>query len=56
MNEDQKPTTGTISTVKKYFGLKDGQTMTEFAKEYKELTDEDKAQLAGGILDGTETY
>lgn len=34
-----------VGAVKKYFGLKFDQTLSEFAKEYRELTPEDVAEL-----------
>lgn len=40
----------------KYFEKKQGQTLTEFAAEIKELTTDDKVQLLGGIRDETFDY
>lgn len=34
-----------MSAVRDYFGQKAGQTSIEFAKEYKQLTPEDKLEL-----------
>lgn len=51
-DKDRSP----LKLIKEFFGLKDGQKMTEFANEYKTLTDEDKEQLADGIEDGTLSY
>ena len=35
-----------VSAVLKYFGRKEGQSLTEFASELKSLTDSDRAELA----------
>ncbi len=45
-----------LKPIKEFFGLKDGQRMTEFANEYRELTDGDKTQLAEGIENSTLDY
>jgi hypothetical protein len=42
----------TLKETMAYFGISIGQ----FGKEWKELTDEDKAQIKAGIGDGTFTY
>ena len=34
-----------VGAVKKYFGLLPGQTLGDFAKEYRELTEEDINEL-----------
>ena len=44
------------SVLKKFFGLKDGQTLSDFAGELKQLTDEDKEQLVQGITDESFSY
>ena len=44
------------TTLKKYFGFKEGDTLKEFLVELKELSTEEKQQLAEGILNGTLTY
>lgn len=45
---------GTILTrIKEFFGYK---TLAEFAKDWKLLSDEDKAQIKSGIEDGSLTY
>lgn len=54
MAEDKKP--GAAVVLKKYFELLPGQKMIDFMEELKQLTPEDKAQLAAGIEDGTLTY
>lgn len=40
----EKAVTGAV-ILKKYFGLKDGQKLQEFAAEIRELTPEDKEEL-----------
>lgn len=35
-----------VSAVLKYFGRKEGQSLTEFASELKSLTDMDRKELA----------
>jgi hypothetical protein len=50
-----------VGLAMKYFGKKtmpDGnqQTLVQFRDEWNELPDEWKAQIAQGLLDGTETY
>lgn len=45
-----------IAALKKFFGTRDGQSLSEFAAEVKELTDEDFEQLRDGINDGSLTY
>lgn len=37
---------GFVSFCKEYFGLKEGQTLTQFAQELKALTPKDKADLS----------
>lgn len=54
MAEDKKPSN--LKIIKEFFGFKEGQTMTQFGNEYKELSDEDKEQLARGIEDETLDY
>lgn len=53
-----EPTTrvGNVSIVKKFFGLKENQTMTQFAAEWKELSDKDKTELTEGIENESLTY
>lgn len=43
---------GTLKDVRDYFGM----TSTDFAKEWRQLTDADKEQIKAGIWNGTETY
>lgn len=46
-----------IGGVMKFFGRKPGQSLSDFKKEeWDKLTDQDKADLAQGIGDGTFTY
>jgi len=45
-----------ISALKKFFGTKDGQSLSDFAAEVKELDDEAFFQLRDGINDGSLTY
>ena len=45
-----------ISALKKFFGTKDGQSLSDFAAEVKELDDESFFQLRDGINDGSLTY
>lgn len=45
-----------VSVLKKYFGLKDGESLKDFAGETKQLTDQDFDQLKTGIEDGSFTY
>lgn len=42
--------------LKEFFGKREGQTLTEFVVEMRQLTDEDKQQLADGIRNGSLTY
>ena len=53
--EQSTPRVG-VAALKKFFGLKDGQTLAEFAVESKQLTDDDFAQLRDGITNGSLTY
>lgn len=53
---DDTPKKGKVKVLKEYFGLKEGQKLTDFAAELKELTDEEKVQLTEGIEDGSLTY
>ncbi len=48
--------TKTPAVLKKFFGLREGDKLIDFAKELKDLTDEDRIQLTSGILDGSFTY
>lgn len=45
-----------VAVLKKFFELKNGQTLQEFAAETKELDDKSFEQLRDGIEDGTLTY
>ncbi len=53
-NPQKKLSTAMI--FKTFFGVKKGQTLQEFAKELKALTDQDRQEMAQGIEDGTLTY
>lgn len=50
------PADSRVAKALKYFGKKDGQSLSDFAIEWKQLTDADKDQLVQGINDGTLTY
>jgi hypothetical protein len=57
MTEQQKPARiRIIGPLKKFMGLKEGQTLVEFGDELKELTDQDCEDLAKGLEDGTLNY
>lgn len=43
---------GILNQVREFFGM----TMPEMNKEWRALSDEDKAQIKAGIEDGTLTY
>lgn len=43
-------------TLKEYFGMKPGQQLSDFAVELRDLSEEDKIQLADGIENGTLDY
>lgn len=53
-----KSTPGKLNAgdIGKFFGKKEGQKLSELVGEMKDLTDQDKAQLAQGFADGTLTY
>lgn len=51
-----KPTTTDAAVLKQFFGLREGQTLTGFVAELKDLSADEKAQLANGIRDETFTY
>lgn len=42
-----------IKDMKEFFGY---TKLTEFSADWKSLTEEDRAQIRGGILDGTYNY
>lgn len=48
--------TSNAVTIKKFFGLKPGQTTGEFLKEFQALSPEEKEQLAEGIKNESCTY
>ena len=39
---------GKLSVIRQYFGKKDGQSLSQFAAEVKQLTEADKNELAQG--------
>lgn len=43
---------GALIVLKSYFGFKDGQTLKEFVAELKDLSDEDKLELAQAVAEG----
>lgn len=45
-----------ITTLKKFFGFKPGQSLKDFAAEVKALDDKSFEQLRNGIEDGTFDY
>lgn len=55
MPDDEKKSTP-LKTIMDFFGLKSNQKMTEFANEYKALSDKDKLQLVEGIESGLFNY
>lgn len=44
------------TTIRKYFGYREGQKAGDFIKELNALTPEDKEQLAAGIENGSLDY
>lgn len=54
MTDEKKP--GAAVVLKKYFEVRPGEKMVDFMEELKQLTPEDKEQLAEGINNGTLTY
>ncbi|MEU7743228.1 hypothetical protein [Nonomuraea sp. NPDC049158] len=45
-----------VSVLKKYFDVKPGQKLAEFADETRKLTDKDFDQIKNGIEDGSYNY
>ena len=45
-----------IGLAMKYFGKRDGQTLSEFRDEWNTLSEAGKAQLTAGLTDETLTY
>lgn len=45
-----------IMVLKEFFGTREGETLTQFVAEMRELGEDDKAILAEGIRNGTYTY
>ncbi len=48
--------THTAVVLKKYFGVRPGDKLQDFAKELKNLTDSDREELTTGILNESFTY
>lgn len=40
-----------VAACKNFFGFKEGQTLSEFGAELKQLTHEDKMEIAKGLRD-----
>lgn len=55
MSEEPKKK-GPVVVLKEFFGLKEDQDLRGFLAELKELSTEEKEQLAEGINNGTFTY
>lgn len=47
---------GTVTTLKRYFEVKEGETLKDFLVELKQLSVEEKEQMAAGINNGTFAY
>ena len=45
----------TLKQIAEFF-RKDGETLSQFAEEWKSLSDKDKADLKSGLGDGSLTY
>ncbi len=46
-----------VKAIKEFFGYRPGkETLSDFAQELKELSDEEKLQLSDGIENGSLTY
>ncbi len=56
MATEKKKGPATVKVLKDYFGLKPGQGLKGFAEELRELTPEDRQQLANGIQDESYNY
>lgn len=52
---DKKPL-GDAAVLKEFFGLSEGETLSGFVQELKQLSPEEKTQLAEGIRNQTFTY
>jgi hypothetical protein len=46
-------TTGALKPIKEFFGY---EKLTDFGKDWRELSAEDKQQIRSGIENGTFTY
>lgn len=42
--------------IQKFFGKRNGTTLKDYMEEYRQLTEEDKQQIADGIRNGSLTY
>lgn len=56
MTETTDPRKGAATKFVKFFGKQHGQGLSEFAAEIKALSDQDVADLVGGIDNGSLTY
>jgi len=56
MTEEAPKKPGTTKILKEYFGMRPGTKLADFAAELKELSDEEKEQLAEGISNGSLNY
>lgn len=45
-----------LSLIKEFFGYKPGDRLSDFAEEFKSLSDMEKILLAEGIRDGSLNY
>ena len=50
------PAPSGIGLAMKFFGKKNGQTLSEFRDEWNTLSEQSKAQLTTGLTDETLTY
>lgn len=56
MVETKAPGQKGVAKAMKFFGKQPGQSLSDFAAEWKTLTEDDKDQLIAGITDGTFNY
>lgn len=47
---------GSVTAIKKYFGLLPGQSLVDFKNEWGKLTEQDKEQLTEGIKNESLNY
>ena len=50
------PAPSGIGLAMKFFGKRDGQTLSEFRDEWNDLSENGKANLTEGLASGTLTY